>query len=179
MADKLTSLWKRMKLDKLLISHAAAYHRHAETYCVMVLDVDHLKSINDTYGYNTGDAVLVELANILKQTMRGNDIVGRWGGEEFMVLVSKSEAIKAQVVAEKIRMSVRQHEFLEVGNVTISIGICEVSEQLSILKMIDRADQALYKAKDSGRDRVCLFVPAKLDKEKVPSQKRVSQEVAH
>ena len=82
-------------------------------------------------------------------------------------------------MAEKIRMSVRQHEFLEVGNVTISIGICEVSEQLSILKMIDRADQALYKAKDSGRDRVCLFVPAKLDKEKVPSQKRVSQEVAH
>ena len=174
MTDKLTSLWNRVKLDKLLVSQAAAYHRHSETYCVMLLDVDHFKLVNDTHGHNTGDVVLVELAGILEKTMRANDIVGRWGGEEFMVLLSKSDAAKAEIAAEKIRLAVKQHEFPEVGNITVSIGVCEVNQELSILKMIDCADQALYKAKENGRDQVCVFVPEKfesLEKKKVPSRK--------
>ena len=177
MTDKLTGLWNRVKLDKLLVSQTAAYHRHAETYCLMLLDVDHFKSVNDTHGHNVGDVVLVELAGILEKTMRANDIVGRWGGEEFMVLLSKSDAAKAEIAAEKIRLAVKQHEFPEVGNITVSIGVCEVNQELSILKMIDCADQALYKAKENGRDQVCVFVPEKpenLEKKKGPSRKLVS-----
>ena len=175
MTDKLTGLWNRVKLDKLLISQTAAYHRHAETYCVLLLDVDHFKLVNDTHGHNAGDLVLIELASILDNTMRANDIVGRWGGEEFMVLLSKSDATKAQIAAEKIRLAVKQHDFPEIGNITVSVGICEVSEELSILKMIDRADQALYKAKENGRDQVCLYAPAKAAKE-IPANKRLPQE---
>ena len=176
MTDKLTGLWNRVKLDKLLISQTAAYHRHAETYCVLLLDVDHFKLVNDTHGHNAGDLVLIELASILDNTMRANDIVGRWGGEEFMVLLSKSDAAKAQIAAEKIRLAVKQHDFPEIGNITVSIGICEVSEELSILKMIDRADQALYKAKEGGRNQVCVYLPSKKEssEKKVPSRKLIS-----
>jgi diguanylate cyclase (GGDEF)-like protein len=179
MTDKLTGLWNRVKLDKLLISQTAAYHRHAETYCVMLLDVDHFKAVNDTHGHNAGDAVLVELANILKSSVRANDIVGRWGGEEFMVLLSKSDAAKAEVVAEKIRNSVMEHDFPEVGNITVSIGVCEVSQELSVLKMIDRADQALYKAKENGRNQVCVFAAIKPEgpRKKIPLRKKLSEEV--
>jgi diguanylate cyclase (GGDEF)-like protein len=173
MTDKLTGLWNRVKLDKLLVTQAATYYRHAETYCVMLLDVDHFKSVNDTHGHNVGDAVLIELANILQTSVRTNDIVGRWGGEEFMVLLSKSDAAKAEIVAEKIRNSIMHHDFPVVGNITVSIGICEVSQQVSILQMIDRADQALYKAKENGRNQVCVFVPAKPDK-RMPARKVVS-----
>jgi len=164
MTDKLTGMWNRVKLDKLLVSQLKAYQRHAETYSLVLLDVDHFKQVNDTYGHNAGDAVLVDLANILKSNVRGNDVVGRWGGEEFMMLLSNSNAIKAQVVAEKMRVLVKQHQFPGVGNVTISLGICEVSRELSVLEMIDCADQALYKAKKKGRDQVCLAVLDRMEK---------------
>ena len=92
-------------------------------------------------------------------------------------ICTKSDAAKAEIAAEKIRLAVKQHEFPEVGNITVSIGVCEVNQELSILKMIDCADQALYRAKENGRDQVCVFVPEKLeslDKKKVPSRKMVS-----
>ena len=156
MTDKLTGLWNRVKLDKLLVSKKIAYRRDNEAYCVMILDVDHFKSVNDSFGHNVGDLVLVELAHILRNNIRVNDIVGRWGGEEFMILVNKSTSEKAQIVAEKIREAVKQHKFPHVGHLTVSLGICEVNQGLSILKMIDHADQALYKAKQNGRDQVCV-----------------------
>ena len=100
--------------------------------------------------------VIKSICNLISLNIRDIDLFARWGGEEFMVLLSKSDAAKAQIVAEKIRTSVMHHDFPEVGNITVSIGICEVSQELSILKMIDRADQALYAAKENGRNQVVV-----------------------
>lgn len=182
MTDKLTGLWNRVKLDNQLLMSKAAYSRNNEAYCVMILDVDHFKSVNDTFGHNVGDSVLVELAKILKQTVRTNDIVGRWGGEEFMVIVSESDSAKAHIVAEKIRLAVQERDFPEVGKITVSIGVFEVNQDISVLEIIDCADQALYKAKENGRNQVSVYTPdvkVKLDEKKVVAQQQALLEVAH
>lgn len=157
MTDKLTGLWNRVKLDNVLAAKLLEYNRHAETYCVLLLDIDHFKSVNDTYGHNAGDTVLVELSKLLTANIRGNDIIGRWGGEEFMMVLSKTDADTAKRVADKIRILIKQHIFPDIGKITISIGICEVNQELSVLNVIDRADRALYVAKKIGRDQVCVF----------------------
>ena len=179
MTDKLTGLWNRVKLDNQLQVSKAAYSRNNQNYCVMILDVDHFKSVNDTFGHNAGDMVLIELANILKQTVRANDIVGRWGGEEFMVLVAESDSSKAQIVAEKIRTAVQAHEFPEVGNITVSLGLFEVNQDIGVLEVISCADQALYKAKENGRNQVSIYTPdleTKLDQKKVVAQQQALAE---
>ena len=155
--DKLTGLWNRVKLDQGLHAQRASYSVYGETYSVMLIDIDHFKSINDSYGHNVGDTVLVEIAKVLRDNIRPRDLVGRWGGEEFMVLLPNSGDGKALEIGEEIRMAVKNYNFGQAGELTISIGICEVQENLRTLEVVDRADRALYKAKASGRDRVCMF----------------------
>ena len=182
MTDKLTGLWNREKLDTQLLMNKAAFSRYSETYCVLILDVDHFKSVNDTYGHNVGDAVLVELAKVLKQSIRLDDVVGRWGGEEFMVILSKSESAQAKIVAQKIRLTVKHHDFPSVGEVTVSLGVFEVNQELSVLEVVGYADQALYKAKKNGRNRVAVFTPDmvnKSDLKKTVVDKRLLPEAAH
>jgi diguanylate cyclase (GGDEF)-like protein len=122
----------------------------------MLLDIDHFKQVNDQYGHLVGDTVLQEVAAILTKETRARDIVGRWGGEEFMVVLPNAGNGRALEIAESIRMAIKNHFFGKAGHITISIGVCEVSEKLRTLEVIDLADRALYKAKDSGRDRVCM-----------------------
>lgn len=155
--DKLTGLWNRVKLDQGLHAQRASYAVYAETYAVMIIDIDNFKSINDNFGHNVGDTVLVDIAAVLRENIRPRDLVGRWGGEEFMVLLPNSGDGRALEVGENIRMAVRNHNFGLAGNLTVSIGVCEVSENLRTLEVIDRSDRALYKAKASGKDRVCMF----------------------
>ena len=157
MTDKLTGLWNRAKLDKSLYAQRASYSLNSETYAVMLLDIDHFKMVNDQHGHLIGDNVLQEVGEILKQHTRARDIVGRWGGEEFMILLPNAGNGKALEIAEAIRMGIKNNFFGKAGNITMSIGVCEVSEKLRTLEIIDRADRALYKAKTSGRDRVCMF----------------------
>lgn len=156
LTDKLTGLWNRTKLDKALYAQRASYSLNNDTYAVMLLDIDHFKQVNDQYGHLVGDTVLQEVASILKQETRARDIVGRWGGEEFMVVLPNAGNGRALEIAESIRMAIKNHFFGKAGHITISIGVCEVSEKLRTLEVIDLADRALYKAKDSGRDRVCM-----------------------
>lgn len=172
MTDRLTGLWNRAKLDKALYAQRASFSIHNDTYAVMLLDIDHFKSVNDQYGHLVGDTVLKEVAEILKQHVRPRDIVGRWGGEEFMILLPNAGNGKALEIAEAIRMGIKNHFFGKAGKITMSIGVCEVSEKLRTLEVVDRADRALYKAKTGGRDRVCMFYknvqpqPALLDANK-------------
>ena len=155
--DKLTGLWNRVKLDQGLHAQRASYSVYRETYSVMLIDIDHFKRINDNYGHNVGDTVLVEIAKVLRDSIRPRDLVGRWGGEEFMVLLPNSGDGKALEIGENISMAVKNHNFGQAGDQTVSVGICEVKENLRTLEVVDRADRALYKAKASGRDRVCMF----------------------
>jgi diguanylate cyclase (GGDEF)-like protein len=143
--DKLTGLYNRQKTDEILIEEWEKLRRYPEYACsVMMIDVDFFKSINDTRGHQTGDNVLQELAGILTNNVRATDIVGRWGGEEFIVILPYTRADEAMNVAERL------------NTVTISIGAGEFSSTDSVHECIGRIDSALYKAKEDGRNRVYL-----------------------
>lgn len=156
MIDKLTGLWNRVKLDKELAAQNNNMTEPNYSYSIMLIDIDLFKSINDTYGHNVGDSVLKELSNILAGEVANEGLVGRWGGEEFMVILPKDSANKAPEIAQKIRQAIQQHIFKTVGQVTVSIGVCVVAHQTRTLEVIDEADQALYQAKKLGRNRVSV-----------------------
>ena len=136
--------------------------RNKTNSCVVMIDIDRFKSVNDLYGHKIGDRVIISLANILQKQTRASDIVSRWGGEEFVIFLANTNSIGATVIAEKIRKIVENSELTVKGNkklrYTVSAGISQVNnkEDLNIEASIDRADTALYEAKDSGRNRVCV-----------------------
>ena len=119
-----------------------------------MFDIDHFKKINDTYGHTTGDIVLKEIAQVVTETIRKYDIVARWGGEEFVILVPNSKAEETALMAEKIRETIEKYAFTEAGTVTCSFGVTEYKDGDSIDSLVTRADEALYKAKEQGRNRV-------------------------
>lgn len=155
--DKLTGLYNRQKTDEKLIEEKNTMERYANYYCsVMLIDVDFFKNINDTYGHQVGDTVLKELADILKSHVRMTDVVGRWGGEEFIIIFPHTKLQQGSVVAENLRLSVEKHQFEAGFSVTISIGMGALDRNASVHENIARIDRALYKAKALGRNRTCL-----------------------
>ncbi len=121
----------------------------------MILDLDHFKEINDSYGHPVGDMVLKEIAGILKNNVRGCDTAGRWGGEEFLIVLPQTDLYNAMAAAEKIRSVMEETEFSVAGHVTCSFGVASVRKDDDQDKLLSRADKALYEAKNSGRNRVC------------------------
>lgn len=127
----------------------------------MMIDIDKFKKINDTYGHHIGDIVIISLANTLKELSRKSDVVCRFGGEEFLILLPETDIVGADSIAEKIRKSVEETlvdiEEEQRLKYTISTGISEVKikEETNLEETIQRADEALYKAKEGGRNRVC------------------------
>jgi diguanylate cyclase (GGDEF)-like protein len=122
-----------------------------------ILDVDGFKEINDQYGHAKGDDVLVGVANILVKNVRGSDVVARWGGDEFVILVVEADAEDALRVAEKIRQSVREY-YLDQLDITASIGLVEVDIDLDDARsLIKKADAALYQAKRNGKNCVVIY----------------------
>jgi diguanylate cyclase (GGDEF)-like protein len=129
--------------------------RYRTPFTILILDIDYFKKINDEYGHNEGDAVLVKMATVLKELMRKTDIVARWGGEEFICILTNTERQNAMIVAEKIRKKVEESDFGNIGKVTVSMGIYEKKdEDVKIEEIIDNADSALYMAKGTGRNKV-------------------------
>lgn len=153
--DKLTGLYNRQKTDAKLVQEKSLAQRHGGYHCsIMLIDVDLFKHINDTYGHQVGDAVLQELAQIFRSSLRISDVIGRWGGEEFMVILPHTGLTEAVAAAENLRHIVEDHRFESPASVTISIGVGELDPALGVHENIGRIDSALYRAKSLGRNRI-------------------------
>lgn len=151
--DHLTGLYNRAALDGLLTREIDRSGRYGRPLAVMIIDLDHFKAVNDRLGHLTGDRVLVELAGILKGATRKADAVGRWGGEEFLVLCPETTVAQALVVAERVCEAVRTHGFATGWCHTVSVGVSALRTGDSLDGLLQRADTALYRAKHEGRDR--------------------------
>ena len=152
--DRLTKLYNRVKLDEQIEEQLARAERYGTSFALVLLDFDFFKSINDSYGHQVGDQVLIACANILSEETRDVDIVGRWGGEEFLVVACNTDLTGAQEMAEKLRKKVAEHTFPGVGQRTVSAGVTAFRSGDSVTEMMSRADRALYRAKTNGRNRV-------------------------
>lgn len=154
--DFLTGLYNRAKFSELYNYGYINMLARDNGLSLILLDVDHFKKVNDTYGHNVGDAVLVAIAETLKQTLRNIDIICRWGGEEFIVLLPSAKLEQTANIAEKIRLSILELSFTFEESVSVSLGVCEVQKGESMQDSVQRADTALYEAKNSGRNKVVL-----------------------
>jgi diguanylate cyclase (GGDEF)-like protein len=152
--DALTGLWNRRKFNELVAGEVARAYRYSQPVSLGLLDVDHFKRVNDTYGHDVGDAVLRELADVVRGQVRSVDVVARWGGEEFVVLSPGIPVAGCAELAERIRAAAAGHMFPAVGRVTVSVGVTEYTHGDTPDSLFARADKALYAAKDGGRDRV-------------------------
>jgi len=158
--DSLTKVANRRAFDECLARLFSMRQRHGTEFSLLMLDIDHFKKINDTYGHPIGDIVLEKLAELLAQAIRDMDLVARYGGEEFAVILPKTRLSDAVRVGERIRKKTLQTDFTcgEVGDiaVTISYGLAEVVDSEIDEEFLARTDAALYAAKQSGRN--CGFV---------------------
>lgn len=153
--DSLTGLMNRRAIDDELNRRFAEWRRHGGSLSLVLVDVDHFKKFNDTYGHLAGDVVLAGVAHELSESMRESDLVARFGGEEFIALLPSSDSRDATLAAERIRKAIDQKEFYYEGNqlhVTVSCGATEALDGETIESLIHRADDALYASKDAGRN---------------------------
>lgn len=153
--DSLTSLYNHGYLYEFLIEEENRSKRVQDTFAIIMLDIDYFKHINDTYGHIKGDVILYELSIILKSHLRESDIVGRYGGEEFLIVLVHSNGELAYQVAEKIRKSVEEHIFSNGLSITLSLGISEY-DGTSISQLIERADSKMYMSKRAGRNQTTI-----------------------
>ncbi|WP_310438911.1 ABC transporter substrate-binding protein [Sulfuricurvum sp.] len=153
--DPLTGLCNRIRLDEKLLECHEYYKRTHRTFSVMIMDLDHFKRINDTYGHLIGDKTLVNLSQLVQENIRNIDIAGRWGGEEFMIICPETNLDGAKQLAEKIKSIIEECDFPHIHTLTCSFGVSEGREGDRIESIVGRADKALYRAKEEGRNRVC------------------------
>ncbi len=154
--DHLTGAWNRAHLDHVIETELARSAATAQPLTMILFDVDHFKGINDRYGHVVGDRVLRELAQLARGNLRASDLLFRWGGEEFIVLVSAAGYRSAARVAEKLRAAVEKHAFEQAGSVTISLGVAEFDGRESRHDWFERLDNAMYEAKRAGRNTVIV-----------------------
>ena len=154
--DKLTGLYNRLKIDEKLYDEYKRVLRYEEYTCsVMMIDIDFFKSINDTFGHQKGDEVLKNLSLIMRENLRETDLIGRWGGEEFIIILPNTPLEEAFTTADKLRLKVEKALHLKPNQpVTISIGVGSIREDETVDQTLNRIDAALYKAKESGRNCV-------------------------
>jgi diguanylate cyclase (GGDEF)-like protein len=155
--DALTGVFNRHKFLDIFANELERSQRYGHTFAFIILDIDHFKAVNDTYGHQTGDLVLKELARVINDNLRANDTLARWGGEEFVLLIPETDKKGTLHLAEKIRSAIEANIFPAVGRVTISIGVTLYSQDDSLETMCARADNALYRSKEKGRNRVTII----------------------
>lgn len=162
--DSLTGLWNRGYFVELASREIARCKRSVRNLSILLVDVDYFKKVNDRYGHGTGDKVLVGVADAMRKSLREIDIVARFGGEEFVVLLPDTSTQAAHKVAQRMCNTIREQDFLDdqnrTINITVSIGVTSYQNALNDLDlMLKRADIAMYSAKKNGRNRVeeCLF----------------------
>lgn len=156
--DALTNIYNRRKLDEILEYEYNRTKRYSREFSIILLDLDLFKSVNDKYGHSVGDKVLIETAEILKNNMRNSDIVGRWGGEEFLIICPETEIQQALHISDKLRNVIEKHEFSVANRRTSSFGVATYKNGDTIEDLIIRADKGLYLAKEKGRNRVEIAI---------------------
>ena len=157
--DALTKLYNKRALDEFLEIREGEFKRYKKPYSVVFFDIDLFKQVNDTYGHDAGDVVLQGFAQIFKKIARNVDIVGRYGGEEFLAILSETDHQGAQTFAEKVRQKLEISRFVHAGNklqVTISGGLAFREEYPSTKAMMKAADEKLYEAKENGRNQIVI-----------------------
>ncbi len=155
--DTLTNVYNRRGIYKYIKKTMLQAKETHSKFSLLLLDIDHFKKINDTYGHLAGDQVLKDTALIIKNTIRKSDIIARWGGEEFLILLPNTTKEESFDIAEKIRKNIKSKQynfFKDKVSVTVSIGISEDNRSCKIDNIVGEADKNMYIAKESGRDRV-------------------------
>ena len=155
--DFLTKLYNKRALDEFLHMKESEFKRFGRNYSIVMFDLDHFKKVNDTYGHEAGDVILRSFAMILKKDSRDVDIVGRFGGEEFMAILSETDLDGAMKYAKKVNEHVQRAKFMYKGKripVTVSAGVAQRKDFASLEETITKADANLYKAKNAGRNQV-------------------------
>jgi len=161
MIDPLTGIQNRRAFDQALLECCEQTTSSGEPLCLLLIDIDHFKNVNDTYGHVVGDAVLKNVSKAISDAVRGGDLLARYGGEEFVVVLPNTPMAGAERVADNICNIVRNKSMDEklvgknVGRVTVSVGVALFHVSESQQEFVSRSDKALYRAKESGRNRVC------------------------
>ena len=152
--DALTKVYNRYKFEEILNQEMQRAKRYNTELSLILIDIDHFKDINDTYGHNVGDEILAKVAKLIEGRIRETDILARWGGEEFVILIPETDQSGAIQLAETLRQLIESHQFPIVSNMTSSFGVCQYNGTITEKDFIYKADTALYKAKNLGRNRV-------------------------
>lgn len=152
--DYLTGLYNRRKIHEIIETEIIRSKRYNSAFSVILIDIDDFKIVNDTFGHNTGDKVLVQFSGTLKHTIRESDIASRWGGEEFLVIMPETTIDGASALAEKLRSNIENCDFKNIGNITASFGVTGIRHGDNVQSLIHRADEALYSAKEAGKNTV-------------------------
>lgn len=154
--DPLTSLPNRRRLYEILEGQHDLASRYPQSFALAIWDIDHFKQVNDTYGHDIGDRVLAQVADIVHEQLRTTDHLGRWGGEEFLIVLPQTDLASARFVAERLCHAINSSQILDGRTITASFGVAAHTAGESIADLLRRADQALYRAKTEGRNRVCV-----------------------
>lgn len=152
--DHLTETYNRSKIDETIRAEVNRARRYQRVLSIIMIDIDHFKEVNDLHGHHTGDLVLKQLVNIFQKNIRSTDALGRWGGEEFLIVCPETTLANAHVMAEKLRQKVEKFNFPNVGQKTASFGVAGLVPEDDVDSLLRRADQSLYLAKNNGRNRV-------------------------
>jgi diguanylate cyclase (GGDEF)-like protein len=161
MNDGLTGVFNRRYMEVRLVSELAFARRHMAPVALLLIDLDHFKRVNDTYGHPAGDQVLKEFARLVKKSIRAEDTLGRYGGEEFAILARLTDKTKGKIIAERIRSKIAEHVFLSDSHklqITVSVGVAAGGSRLPTPEeLLQAADRALYQAKKAGRNQVMVY----------------------
>jgi len=152
--DALTQLYNRRKIDQIMAEALAETGLPARPVALILLDIDHFKAWNDRYGHQAGDRIIQAVAEVLRTSARGNDHIGRWGGEEFLIVCRETDVETAALIAERLRHSIEQSRFEVDARVTCSFGVTSYRAGDDADSLLMRADEALYRSKQEGRNRV-------------------------
>ena len=152
--DYLTGLFNRCKTQSILSHEIMRVKRYKSSLSIIIIDIDYFKSVNDTFGHHIGDIVLKEFAMVIKNHIRKVDTLGRWGGEEFLLILPETGIREAENVAEHIRVEIEKFIFSVVKQKTGSFGVSEYLKGDNEQSIVIRADKALYKSKENGRNQI-------------------------
>ncbi len=152
--DHLTKIYNRQKFDELFLKAFENKKRYSDNLCLLLIDLDKFKKVNDTYGHVVGDLVLVAVVGVISKELRVNDVFARWGGEEFIIMLPRTDIDSAYKKAQEIRKSIESFKDKDLPSVTISIGVSEAKSSDDMNSCLKRVDDALYKAKEKRNDVV-------------------------